>query len=108
MSEQYAGRYEHHTGKSRIPKLFHNCLSSWFTDLVKVFGLNKHDCANWIGHIEAIQEEHYLQIIDDGVKDAMSHWKESRVAGLEHTTYFFGMVLDALKDNMLALSLIQR
>ena len=34
----------------------------------------------------------------------MSHWKESRVAGLEHTTYFFGMVLDALKDNMPALA----
>ena len=33
LSEQYAGRYEHHTGKSRIPKLFHNCRSSWVTDL---------------------------------------------------------------------------
>jgi hypothetical protein len=37
------------------------------------------DAAKWIGHSKAIQEEHYLQIVDDGVKDAMSHWKESRV-----------------------------
>jgi len=31
------------------------------------------DAVKWIGHSKAIQEEHYLQIIDDGVKDAMSH-----------------------------------
>ena len=104
LSEQYAGRYEAYAEKPRIPNLFNNSRSSWVTDLVKIFNQHQHDAAKWIGHSKAIQEEHYLQIIDDGVKDAMSHWKESRVAGLEHTTYFFGMVLDALKDNMPALA----
>lgn len=104
LSEQYAGRYEAYADKPRIPNLFNNSRSSWVTDLVKIFNQHQHDAAKWIGHSKAIQEEHYLQIVGDGVKDAMSHWKESRVAGLEHTTYFFGMVLDALKDNMPALA----
>lgn len=104
LAEQYAGRYEAYAEKPRIPNLFNNSRSSWVTDLVKIFGQHQHDAAKWIGHSKAIQEEHYLQIVGDGVKDAMSHWKESRVAGLEHTTYFFGMVLDALKDNMPALA----
>ena len=73
LSEQYAGRYEHHTGKPRIPKLFHNCRSSWVTDLVKVFGLNKHDCANWIGHTEAIQDSNYLQMISEDIYLAMAN-----------------------------------
>ena len=73
VSEQYAGRYEHHTGKSRIPKLFHNCRSSWVTDLVKVFGLNKHDCAKWIGHTEAIQDSNYLQMISEDIYLAMAN-----------------------------------
>ena len=50
----------------------HNCRSSWVTDLVKVFSLNKHDVANWIGHTEFIQDNNYLQMISEDIYEAMA------------------------------------
>ena len=50
----------------------HNCRSSWVTDLVKVFSLNKHDVANWIGHTEFIQDKNYLQMISEDIYEAMA------------------------------------
>ena len=103
LSEQYAGRYEHHTGKSRIPKLFHNCRSSWVTDLVKVFGINKHDCAKWIGHTEAIQDSNYLQMISEDIHQAMDDAMEAKGCTKGCTTYtgshWFELVHTALQTN---------
>ena len=50
----------------------HNCRSSWVTDLVQVFSLNKYDVANWIGHTEAIQGSNYLQMISEDIYEAMA------------------------------------
>ena len=35
-----------------------------------MFGINKHDCAKWIGHTEAISNEHYLMMMDEDHKRA--------------------------------------
>ena len=40
---------------------------------MKVFGLNKHDCAKWIGHTEAIQDSNYLQMISEDIYLAMAN-----------------------------------
>ena len=103
LSEQYAGRYTASTGKSRIPKLFHNCRSSWVTDLVKVFGLNKHDCANWIGHTEAIQDSNYLQMISEDIYEAMAevvNTKRGTDRGTDYIgSYWFELLYTALQTN---------
>ncbi len=103
LSEQYAGRYTASTGKSRIPKLFHNCRSSWVTDLVKVFGLNKHDCANWIGHTEAIQDSNYLQMISEDIYEAMAevvNTKRGTDRGTDYIgSYWFELLHTALLTN---------
>ena len=103
LSEQYAGRYTASTGKSRIPKLFHNCRSSWVTDLVKVFGLNKHDCANWIGHTEAIQGSNYLQMISEDIYEAMAevvNTKRGTDRGTDYIgSYWFELLHTALQTN---------
>ena len=31
----------------------------------KIFGFDKHSVCRWIGHVEHIQDEHYLQMMDD-------------------------------------------
>ena len=100
LGEQYMGRYEVHTGGERIPKPFSNARSSWVTDVVKVFKLDKHDCSVWIGHTEAIQDSNYLQVINEDYKGALQEWSESSVEGLENTSVFFSMVYESLKKNL--------
>ena len=103
LSEQYAGRYTASTGKSRIPKLFHNCRSSWVTELVKVFGINKHDCAKWIGHTEAIQDSNYLQMISEDIHqamdDAMSQEKGAKKGATYTGSHWFELLHTALQTN---------
>ena len=103
MSEQYAGRYTASTGKPRIPKLFHNCRSSWVTELVKVFGINKHDCAKWIGHTEAIQDSNYLQMISEDIHqamdDAMSQEKGAKKGATYTGSHWFELLHTALQTN---------
>jgi hypothetical protein len=100
LGEQYMGRYEVATGGARISKPFSNARSSWVTDVVKVFKLDKHDCSVWIGHTEAIQDSNYLQVINEDYKAALQQWSESSVDGLENTSLFFSMVYESLEKNL--------
>ena len=81
-------------------KPYSNARSSWVTDVVKVFKLDKHDCSVWIGHTEAIQDSNYLQVINEDYKGALQEWSESSVEGLENTSVFFSMVYESLKKNL--------
>ena len=85
----------------------HNCRSSWVTDLVKVFSLNKHDVANWIGHTEFIQDNNYLQMISEDIYEAMAsaieEAEDSKNHPKNHPTYigsfWFNQLYIALQTN---------
>jgi hypothetical protein len=68
--------------------------------VVKVFKLDKHDCSVWIGHTEAIQDRHYLKVINEDYKAALQQWSESSVDGLENTSLFFSLVYESLEKNL--------
>ncbi|MGY8962952.1 MAG: hypothetical protein ACKVKT_05285 [Rhodospirillales bacterium] len=68
--------------------------------MVKVFKLDKHDCSVWIGHTEAIQDRHYLKVINEDYKAALQQWSESSVDGLEYTSLFFSLVYESLEKNL--------
>ena len=81
----------------------HNCRSSWVTDLVKVFSLNKHDVANWIGHTEFIQDSNYLQMISEDIYEAMASAIEDAEEVKKRPTYigsfWFNQLYIALQNN---------
>ena len=66
---------------------------------MKVFGLNKHDCANWIGHIEAIQDSNYLQIISEDIHQAMDDTMEAKGCTTYTGSHWFELVHTALQIN---------
>ena len=70
---------------------------------MKVFGLNKHDCANWIGHTEAIQDSNYLQMISEDIYEAMAevtNTKRGTDRGTDYIgSYWFELLHTALQIN---------
>ena len=64
-----------------------------------MFGVNKHDCAKWIGHTEAIQDSNYLQMISEDIHQAMDD-AMSQEKGATHTgSHWFELVHTALQTN---------
>jgi hypothetical protein len=48
------------------------------TELSKVYGYDQHSIGIWLGNTPLIQNQHYLQIMDDDHRDAMLKWRESK------------------------------
>ena len=104
LSTKFGGRYQAYTGGDIIPKMFTNCRSSWVCDLVNVFGFQQHEAATYIGHTKAIQEEHYLRIMEDEHSEAMANWADLKNSPqnspLCNTSYLYQMVYTALQNNL--------
>ena len=67
--------------------------SLWVTELVKIFEFDKHRVCRWIGHVEPIQDEHYLRMMaDDHVKSV--DW-QNRPQN-QPLRYWFVSIRDAL------------
>ena len=45
----------------------------------KIFGFDKHSVCRWIGHAEYIQDEHYLQMMDDDHAAALSNLSTGKI-----------------------------
>ena len=41
------------------------------TELIKVYGKTQHSVCNWIGHTKAIEDEHYLLMMEEDHKHAV-------------------------------------
>jgi hypothetical protein len=79
LATQFGERYEVYTRRESIPKMFTNLRSTCVTELVKIFGFDKHSVCRWIGHAEYIQDEHYLQMMDDDHAAAMSNLSTGKI-----------------------------
>jgi len=62
--------YRRATGENPIPKFFKNCRATRVTELIKMDGFSQHSVCEWIGHTEAISNEHYLMMMDEDHKRA--------------------------------------
>jgi hypothetical protein len=100
LSTKFGGRYQAYTGGDIIPKMFTNCRSSWVCDLVNVFGFQQHEAATYIGHTKAIQEEHYLRIMEDEHSEALANWADLKKSPLCNTSYLYHMLITALQNNL--------
>ena len=74
--------------------------SLWVTELVKIFGFDKHSVCRWIGHVEHIQDEHYLQMMDDDHVAIMSNLSDRRINPSGAGWYLSEMLFIALNRNL--------
>ena len=101
LSTQFRRRFMKVHGKNLWPKPFVNTRSTLITELNKVFGYNQHSIGIWLGNSPQIQNQHYLQLLDDDHREAMQHWRNGKKGSQKgsHTggSYWYAMVRRALK-----------
>ena len=52
--------------------LFNNMRASRITELIKIHGIDQHSVGEWVGNTPAIQNQHYLQIMQEDHAKAAS------------------------------------
>lgn len=72
LSTRFKKRYEKAMGKECWPKLFNNMRASRITELIKIHGIDQHSVGEWVGNTPAIQNQHYLQIMQEDHAKAAS------------------------------------
>jgi hypothetical protein len=78
LSVQFGRRYSRKHGQDLWQKPFVNTRSTVITELSKFYGYNQHSIGVWLGNTPGIQNQHYLQIMNDDHRDAMRKWHESK------------------------------
>jgi hypothetical protein len=66
----------------------------------EIFGFDKHSVYGWIGHVEHIQDEHYLQMIDDDHVAIMSNLSTGKINPSGTGSYLSEMLFIALNRNL--------
>ena len=62
-----------------------------------MFGYNQHSIGIWLGNSPQIQNQHYLQLLDDDHREAMQHWRNGKKGSHTGGSYWYAMVRRALK-----------
>ena len=100
LSTEFRKRYVQVHGKDLWPKPFVNTRSTVITELVKVYGYDQHSVGIWLGNTPMIQNQHYLQMMDDDHRDAMRNWpnhkKGSEKGSRRIGTHLSAMIFRAL------------
>ena len=100
LATQFGDRYVVYARRETIPKLFTNLRSTCVRELVKIFGFDKHSVGRWLGHVEHIQDEHYLQMMDEDYAASMSNLFGRKINPSGPGSYLSEMVFIALHRNL--------